>query len=50
VIRDRPGWQWASGLVSERSVPALMVYGVLDTVQRWVTGKTSNMRVIARKR
>lgn len=49
VVRDRPRWQWASGLLSERSVPALIAYGLLDTVQRWVTGRTSNMRVIARK-
>jgi len=49
VVRDRPAWRWASGLLSERSVPALIVYGLLDTVQRWVAGRTSNMRVIARK-
>jgi 2-polyprenyl-3-methyl-5-hydroxy-6-metoxy-1,4-benzoquinol methylase len=49
VVRDKPAWRWASGLLSERSVPALVVYGLLDTVQRWVTGRTSNMRVIGRK-
>lgn len=49
VVRDRPAWRWASGLLSERSVPALMAYSVLDTVQRRVAGRTSNMRVIARK-
>lgn len=49
VVRDRPAWRWASGLLSERSVPALLTYGMVDTVQRWVTGRTSNMRVIARK-
>ena len=49
VVRDRPAWRWAGGLLSERSVPALVAYGVLDTVQRWVTGKTSNMRVIAKR-
>ncbi len=49
VVRDRPAWRWASALLSEASVPALVVYGVLDTVQRWVRGRTSNMRVIARK-
>jgi hypothetical protein len=26
-----------------------VVYGLLDTVQRWATGRTSNMRVIGRK-
>ena len=35
VVRDRPAWRWASGVLSERSVPALLAYGVLDTVQRW---------------
>ena len=49
VVRDRPAWRWASGLLSERSVPALMAYGALDTVQRWTRGRTSNMRVVARK-
>ena len=49
LVRDRPRWRWASGLLSERSVPALLVYGALDTVQRWVSGTTSNMRVIGRK-
>ena len=47
VVRERPAWRWASGLLSERSVPALLAYGVLDTVQRWTRGRTSNMRVIA---
>ncbi|AMY11634.1 putative S-adenosylmethionine-dependent methyltransferase [Luteitalea pratensis] len=49
VVRDRPAWRWASGVLSERSVPALLAYGVLDTVQRWTRGRTSNMRVVARK-
>ena len=49
VVRDAPAWRWASGLLSERSVPALVAYGLIDTVQRWVTGRTSNMRVVARK-
>ncbi|HTU99818.1 MAG TPA: class I SAM-dependent methyltransferase [Luteitalea sp.] len=50
VVRDKPGWQKLGGLLSERSLPALVTYGLLDTVQRWVTGRTSNMRVIATKR
>ena len=49
LVRDSPRWGWASALLSERSVPALMAYGGLDTVQRWITGRTSNMRVVARK-
>ncbi len=49
AVRDRPRWRWASNLLSERSVPALMAYTTLDIVQRWVAGRTSNMRVIARK-
>jgi 2-polyprenyl-3-methyl-5-hydroxy-6-metoxy-1,4-benzoquinol methylase len=49
VVRERPAWRWVSGLLSERSVPALLAYGVIDTVQRWTLGRTSNMRVVARK-
>lgn len=49
LVRDKPAWRWASGLLSERSVPALMAYGAIDTVQRWVTGRTSNMRVIGQR-
>jgi len=32
--------------MSERSVPALCLYSAIDMVQRVVSGRTSNMRMI----
>jgi 2-polyprenyl-3-methyl-5-hydroxy-6-metoxy-1,4-benzoquinol methylase len=43
--RTRAG-RWAQDLMSERSVPALCLYSAIDMVQRVVSGRTSNMRMI----
>lgn len=47
VVRTRKALRWASRFLSERSLPALATYASLDFVQLIVSGRTSNMRLIA---
>ena len=47
---DRQWSALAVGLLSERSLPALAAVCATDVVQRTLTRRTSNMRVIARRR
>lgn len=50
VLAEHLGWRRIARLSSERVFPSLVVATCLDVVQRCVTGKTSNMRVVAKKR
>lgn len=49
VVTERLGYPGVGRLFSERSVIALAAVSALDVVQRAARGRTSNMRLVARK-
>ncbi|MFN8058175.1 MAG: class I SAM-dependent methyltransferase [Vicinamibacterales bacterium] len=49
LVGERLGWTRLARAFSERVVPTLVLVSALDVVQRWVHGRTSNMRMVGRR-
>jgi SAM-dependent methyltransferase len=50
LVRTRLGWTRVAGVIDERSLPLLALAVAVDALQARVRGRTSNQRMVARKR